>query len=408
MELKTMVTGNNLTSKRPVEIGIFEIRRHIPILYTFSRICKTSSTNVTIFTTKELYLRLETYLTEKDKKNYDIILKEDNETFRSFVKRVETICNKKIDVLFINTIHETLLDLICYLGFNPKSKTILLIHHVNAWLKPRLIFGIKHPIRTADTNLASMLIHRFIFPKFDAINVIYHPLKDYIRTNTDYEKEIFTLPTSIFENAKTMKRQEDEGKLKIVIPGLIQEHRKDYGTVFPAFETLFKHHKEKIKLCIPGLPVGKFGGQIYNKFKDMEQKGCDVEIFDHFVPDDTFDDILTQSDIILAPIRIKTRADGDIEEIYGKTVGSGVVFNAIQYAKPIIVPAEFNMLPELESSTLKYSDSIELENIMTKLMSNPEKLQELKREALTNSQKFSLKNLQDYFEKNILTWLGGR
>jgi len=403
-----MVTGNNLTSKRPVEIGIFEIRRHIPILYTFSRICKTSSTNVTIFTTKELYLRLETYLTEKDKKNYDIILKEDNETFRSFVKRVETICNKKIDVLFINTIHETLLDLICYLGFNPKSKTILLIHHVNAWLKPRLIFGIKHPIRTADTNLASMLIHRFIFPKFDAINVIYHPLKDYIRTNTDYEKEIFTLPTSIFENAKTMKRQEDEGKLKIVIPGLIQGHRKDYGAVFPAFETLFKHHKEKIKLCVPGLPVGKFGRQIYNKFKDMEQKGCDVEIFDHFVPDDTFDYILTQSDIILAPIRIKTRADGDIEEIYGKTVGSGVVFNAIQYAKPIIVPAEFNMLPELESSTLKYSDSIELENIITKLMSNPEKLQELKREALTNSQKFSLKNIQDYFKKDILTWLGGR
>ena len=363
---------------------------------------------MTIFTTKELYLRLETYLTEKDKKNYDIILKEDNETFRSFVKRVETICNKKIDVLFINTIHETLLDLICYLGFNPKSKTILLIHHVNAWLKPRLIFGIKHPIRTADTNLASMLIRRFIFPKFDAINVIYHPLKDHIRANTDYEKEIFTLPTSIFENAKTMKRQEDEGKLKIVIPGLIQGHRKDYGAVFPAFETLFKHHKEKIKLCVPGLPVGKFGRQIYNKFKDMEQKGCDVEIFDHFVPDDTFDDILTQSDIILAPIRIKTRADGDIEEIYGKTVGSGVVFNAIQYAKPIIVPAEFNMLPELESSTLKYSDSIELEYMVTELMSNPEKLQKLKREALTNSQKFSLKNLQDYFEKNILTWLGGR
>lgn len=403
-----MITENNLTSKRPVEIGIFEIRRHIPILYTFSRICKTSSTNVTIFTTKELYLRLETYLTEKDKKNYDIILKEDDETFRSFVKRVETICNKKIDVLFINTIHETLLDLICYLGFNPKSKTILLIHHVNAWLKPRLIFGIKHPIRTADTNLASMLIHRFIFPKFDAINVIYHPLKDYIRANTDYEKEIFTLPTSIFENAKTMKRQEDEGKLKIVIPGLIQEHRKDYSTVFPAFEALFKHHKEKIKLYVPGLPVGKFGRQIYNKFRDMEQKGCDVKIFDHFVPDDTFDDILTQSDIILAPIRIKTRADGDIEEIYGKTVGSGVVFNAIQYAKPIIVPAEFNMLPELESSTLRYSDSIELEQIVTELMSNPEKLHELKRGALTNSQKFSLKNLQDYFEKNILTWLGKR
>jgi len=400
-----MITENNLTSKRPIEIGILEIRRHIPILYTFSRICKTSNTNVTIFTTKELYLRLETYLTDKNKKNYDIILKEDNETFRSFVKRVETICDKKIDVLFINTIHETLLDLICYLGFKPKSNTILLIHHVNAWLKHRLILNIKHPIRTADTNLASMLIHRFILNKFDAINVIYHPLKEYIRTNTNYEKKIFTLPTSIFENAKTIKKQENEEKLKIVIPGLIQEHRKDYDAVFPAFETLFEQHKEKIKVYVPGLPVGRFGRQIYNKFKDMDKKGCEVEIFDHFVPDDTFDEMLTRSNIILAPIRIKTRADGDIEEIYGKTVGSGVVFNAIQYAKPIIVPSEFNMLPELESSTLRYSDSVELEHIIEKLISNPEKLQELKREALTNSQKFSLKNLQDYFEKNILTWL---
>ena len=406
MEIKTMITENNKTSKKPVEIGIFEIRRHIPILYTFSKICKINSTNVTIFTTKELYIRLKTYLTEKDIKNYDIILKEDNETFRSFIKRVETICNKKIDVLFINTIHETLLDLICYIGFNPKSKIILLIHHVNAWFNPRIILDIKHPIKTADTNLASMLIRRFIFHKFDAINVIYHPLKDHIRANTNYKKEIFTLPTSTFENVKTMKRQKEGVKLKVAIPGLIQEHRKDYSTIFPAFEILFKHHKEEIKLYVPGLPVGRFGRQIYNKFKDMEKKGYDVEIFDHFVPDDTFEDILIQSDIILAPIRINTRADGNIKETYGKTVGSGVVFNAIQYAKPIIVPSEFNMLPELESSTLRYKDSIELEQMITKLISNPEKLQELKKEALTNSQKFSLKNLQNYFEKNILTWLG--
>jgi len=401
-----MISFNSQIAKRPIEIGILEIQRHVPILYTFSRICKTKNTNVTIFTTKEIFLRLETYL--KDKENYDIILKKNNESTYSFLKRVEHICNHKIDLLFINTIHETLLDLIYYLKFNPKSKTILLIHHVNAWLKPKLIFNIKHPIRTIDTNLSSALIFKFIFPKFDGINVIYHTLKDYIQANTDYEKEIFTLPTSIFENVKITEGQKDDGKLRIVIPGLIQEHRKDYSNVFPAFENIFENHKGKIKLHIPGLPVGRFGKQIYDKFKDMGQKGCDIVIFDHFVPDDIFDDILTQSDIILAPIRIKTRADGDIEEVYGKTVGSGVIFNAIQYAKPIVVPAEFNMLPELESSTLRYSDSIGLKNTIIELMSNSKQLQDLKKEALINSQKFSLKNLQDYFEKNVLTWLDTR
>ena len=120
MEQKVMTLKDNFTSKRPVEIGIFEIRRHIPILYTFSKICKTNNTNVTIFTTKELFSRLKSYMGEKDRKNYDIILKRDTENIRSFMKRIETICNKKIDVLFINTIHETLLDLIYYLKFNPK------------------------------------------------------------------------------------------------------------------------------------------------------------------------------------------------------------------------------------------------------------------------------------------------
>jgi len=249
-----MISFNSPIEKRPIEIGILEIQRHVSILYTFSRICKTKNTNVTIFTTKEIFSRLETYL--KDKENYDIILKKNNESTYSFLKRVEHICNHKIDLLFINTIHESLLDLIYYLKFNPKSKTILLIHHVNAWLKPKLIFNIKHPMRTIDTNLSSALICKFIFPKFDGINVIYHTLKDYIKANTDYEKEIFTLPTSIFENVKITEGQKDDGKLKIAIPGLIQKHRKDYSNVFPAFENVFENHKEKIKLYVPGFPVG--------------------------------------------------------------------------------------------------------------------------------------------------------
>ena len=65
-----MILKDNFTSKRPVEIGIFEMRRHIPILYTFSKICKTNNTNVTIFTTKELFSRLKSYMGEKNRKNY--------------------------------------------------------------------------------------------------------------------------------------------------------------------------------------------------------------------------------------------------------------------------------------------------------------------------------------------------
>lgn len=397
------MNDQNTDPNRKIEIGILEVRRHIPIIYSFSKIFKTKDTNVTIFTTKELLSQLTNYL--KDTKEYNIVLKEDNETIYSFIRRVKKICDQKIDLLFVNTIHETVLDIICYLKFRPKSKTVILVHHVNAWLKPQLVCKILHPIRTFDTNMSSVLIHAFIFPKFDAINVIYRPLKDYIKTHTNYDQEIFTLPTSIFDKTTLTSDSNDNEAIKIVIPGLIQEHRKDYDVVFTAFSSLFKQHKNKIKLIIPGLPVGLYGKRIYEKFKNLRDEGYDIVIFDKYVPDDIFGKLLTESDIILAPIKIKTRADNDIEEEYGKTVGSGVIFNAIQYAKPIIVPYEFNMLPELKSSTLTYKNPGELENIINTILSDYENLKKLKQEALVNAEKFSLDTLQNYFEQNVLSWV---
>lgn len=393
--------------KKNIRVGILEIQRHVPIIYTFAKICKTPNTNVTIFTTRNLFERLKTYL--RKEKNFDIdfniVLKEDQESNYKFLKRVKKICDKEIDLIFVNTIHETLLDLVCYINFNPACKRVLLVHHVNAWLKPNLIFNFLHPIRTIDTNLSMALIKGFVFPKFDAINVIYRPLKNYIRSDTSYSGEIFTLPTSIFKNYKGKIRSEDFDKLYIVIPGLIQKHRKDYDPVISAFERLFDRHKERIKLFLLGLPVGKFGSSIYKIFEKMRNDGCDVETFDHFVPDDRFDDVLSTSDIILAPIRIETRADGDIKELYGVTVGSGVVYNAIQYAKPIITPSNFKILPELSKSNLSYSDDEELEKIVEKIILDKNSLEKLNKEAFLNSQKFSLENLQEYFENIILKWV---
>ncbi|GAG18176.1 unnamed protein product, partial [marine sediment metagenome] len=87
------------------EIGILEVHCHAKYLYTLCKICKTKKSNVTIFTTKEIFSRLEKYL--ENTKDYAIILKEDAESIHAFLKRVEKVCNDKIDVLFVNTFQLT-------------------------------------------------------------------------------------------------------------------------------------------------------------------------------------------------------------------------------------------------------------------------------------------------------------
>jgi hypothetical protein len=84
------------------------------------------------------------------------------------------------------------------------------------------------------------------------------------------------------------------------------------------------------------------------------------------------------------------------------TKASGVVFDAIQYAKPLIVPSELKIIKEIQSSTIHYSNSEDLEKKITKLIKIKEKLFDLEKEAYENSKNFSLNVLQDYFLKNII------
>ena len=364
-----------------------------------AKICKTKYTNVTIFTTKDLFSRLEKYL--ENKEDYNIVLKKDEEGLKSFLKKVEKICNEKIDLLFVNTVQVTCFYLPSFFGFHPKCKTIMTVHTANAWLKPKPVFKIRKLIRTIDTNLSSFIANRCILPKFDAINVLYSPIKDYILKETDYHKKIFTLPFNFFD--KTMKVDiKEKNKIHFVIPGQIEEHRREYMVLLDAFEKLFNNFNEKIDLCLLGYPVGNYGKQILKKCGKMKRKGYNIFTFDTFIPEEKYNEIILNSDLIISPIRIKTRGMGEIQEIYGITKASAVVFEAIQYAKPLVVPSKFNIINELKSSTLKYIDSEDLEKTFTDIIKNRKKLLDLKKSALNNSKSFSLEVLQKYFKDEIL------
>jgi hypothetical protein len=365
------------------------------------RICKIKDTNIIIFTTKDLLSRLEKYLGTKDQ--YEIVLKNDDEGLQSFLKRVEKICNERVDLLFVNTIQVTNYYLPRFLGFKPKCKTIMTVHIANAWFKQRFVFNLKKPIISLDTNVSSIIVKFLILPKFDAINVIYPPIKDYILNETNYKKEIFTLPFNFYEN--NLKADKTNKRIKFVVPGQIEEHRREYKFVLDAFEHLFKDFNEDIDLYLLGYPVGNYGKSILRRCEDMKNKGYNIFTFNSFIPEEQYNEIISDSDFIIAPIKIKSRGWGEIQEIYGLTKASAVVFEAIQYAKPLVVPNEFKIIKELENSTIKYIDSKDLENKLKDCIVNKNRIQDLKKVALKSSKYYSLPILQEYFKNKILNKL---
>jgi len=382
-------------------IGILEFHCHVRYLYTLAKICKTNQTKVTIFTTKDLHSKLKTYI--KDTSGYEIVLKEEKESIRGFLKRVEKICNDKIDLLFINTFQLTCFYLPRYMGFKPKCKTIFTVHTANAWLKPKLVFEIKQIIRSIDTNLCSFIGPKLMLPKYDAINVIYPTLKKYIENETDYKKKVFTIPFGFFDEERFEKVTDDDKKIRFMITGQIEQHRRDYDTILDAFEKIFPKYNKKIQLTLLGYPVGVYGSNIIKRCKKLEEQGYDVKYFESFVPEKDYNDSVKKVDLIILPIKIKSKGMGLVPEYYGKTKGNAGIFEGIQYAKPMILPDDFNIVKELKSSTLSYKNTGNLEEVVIQLIENKDKIKKLKQNAYENSKSFSTKVLQDYFIKEILS-----
>ena len=382
-------------------IGLLEFHCHIKYIYTMAKIVKTENTNVTIFTTPKLFSKVKTYL--KNLKDYEVILKEKDEGMNNFFKRVEKICNEKIDLLFINTIQKTMLDFPMFLNFKPKCKMILTIHTANSWFSKKPQINLKKPFRTIDTNVSTIFGKFFILPKFNGINVIYSPIKDFIENKTDYKKPVFTIPFGFYDEINKPQKTKKEDKIIFVIPGQIEEHRRNYDIVIDAFEKIFEKYNDKIEFILLGYPVGAYGKRIINRCKKLKKQGYNIIYYNNFVPEDEYNEIMKNVDFLILPIKMLSTGVGVTPEYYGKTKGSAAVFEGVQYAKPLIVPKNFTIIKELESSTLKYKSSEDLEKTLEEIIiENKDKLDKLSKEACKNSEKFSLPVLQEYFTRKIL------
>jgi len=380
-------------------IGILELHYHIKYLYTTAKIFKTKKTDVTIFVTKEIYDKLSEYLKNMDE--YKFVIKKTEESIDKYLKRIEKKCSNDIDILFVNTIQKSMIDLPHYKKFNPDCKKILTIHVANSWFSSKPGFDLRKFHLTLDSHLSTYYAKKHVLLKYDGINVIYPPIKQWIRNNTDYQKPIYTIPFGFCEENK-FEKTKNLDKNVFVVPGQIQEHRRDYNIVFDIFERLFDKHNNKIKLILLGYPVGSYGERIQNRFKNLRDKGFDIEFFKDFVPEKIYNDKMKNVDFIFLPIQIKSRGLGVTPEWYGKSKGSAAFFEGVNYRKPMILPDEFNVLKEFNSSIIKYKHIDDLEIKINNLLKETGNISSIKNEAIKNSEYFSLKNLQNYFIKNIL------
>ncbi len=368
------------------KIGIFDsgTSNHYTYLYTICKVFQFQGYHITVFCSKSMYSTISKMISKLT--NIDFYLFDSNIPSNVFIKKMKCILNN-LDMFWINTYRNDIRFGYNLIKHKPSILTVLTIHNINTWFNVKVYHLFKDvSFKRGIIRLFSYYIRRNILRKVDAINVLEIGLKQYILSNFQYKKDIFTIPFTIFEDQNSGRVLND--KISIIIPGMVTNKRRHYDHIISIFE---RNGFKNIRLTLLG-KLDKSEPELKKKIVDAKLKGSDIVFYENFIDEKTYTTLMQKADIILADL-IQEFNNNGVVEIYGKSKSTGVIFNMIRYAVPGILPSWYQLDCNLNSSTLIYDDFIDLESILIDINDSKISIMDLRQNALINSKKFTIENI---------------
>jgi len=321
-----------------------------------------------------------------------------NEGVKIFVKEscehnfFDMINDIYLDFLFITTLQTDFND---FWKFKPKAKTFVNFRSSNNWVR-------KFPNNLKPKEIAWHILRQRWKRRMFGCSVGIQNQKDFL-INEGFKKPILVLPFSIYEPSEERKENaylnSDNEILKVVIPGMVSELRRENLKFLDALEILPKEYRDKISINFLGAP-GKEKADKYSeilfKVLDLKNKGFNIVLHNNFIPIQKYKKQIDEADLILGNILVKCG-----KERYNESKDTGITHLMVSHSKIGLLPRVMKSIEELKSSTILFNDYLNLVEILKSLINNNERLNRLKDSARINSLKFTL----DKVSKDVLSFV---
>lgn len=376
-----------------MKIGILEIMPigHYTLVDSVARIFSSDNNNTTyILTHKQGAEVLAPLLTEMI--NLSILTLEQNQSLKAFFEKAKAL---KLDRLYIITLEKYFPEIYSY---NFDCPIYLFIHNIESWFQVNLNYRLYNFLKNFSftPKVFYYLKSSFIYPsqRQKIISKVYKSAGKFVVLNKIIKKElskfvkddlIDVIPFSVY-NKNLKDTSSNNSSLRICIPGMVSITRRDYISLFKIIESDIEFFRDKVQIdLLGGISSAEQGEKIIEYAKKLISNGIKIIYYKkQLVPLSEFDQQLTKADIILGNMHVVQNKFSK----YGKTKESGIIFTMIRCGKPGLLPIEYSLIDELESSTIIFKDYEDLSKIIRDLIHEPEKINQLKEEALKNSHKF--------------------
>ena len=265
------------------------------------------------------------------------------------------------------------------------SKNIYYIRNANSWLSYT-----KHSGNAfyRAISLFTTFIKKIILKKSYQVFVANSNIKNYLVAN-NVETAINIVPYKFFDEDNYNLIQY-HNELRVVIPGGIDISKKNLSLIRESTNILPKNALKKIKIILLGKPARQEDLDFCIAWK--KEIGDSLYYYTSFISNDEFLQAIKRSHYILGMLNINFQ-DKYNKEIYGISKDTGIDAQAIAYGKPLIINQEYKVIDEVKTSTVGYTDSINLSDILERL-SIGDQYDNISTLAMENSRKISLKNIK--------------
>ncbi len=355
-------------------VSFIELEYHLLDLDSFCKVFEKTSYQITLYTTRKIH---NTFKNQSYANRYNWVVKPDNQSVSSFLQEHKETINKS-NWIYYNTIASNYNDYCC---IRFKGKTILRIHNAHTYLQP-----LKHwyiiPTFFNLYKVASYIVREFVgeldfyyLPKV-VRNMDYYCFADENVKNYVIQKKIVTenkifptIPGSVFNGE--FKDYSIKDKIRICIPGIIDERKKNYAPVLEALNQIKNNIHNFVEVVLLGKPVGKYGAWVIEEFKKLNSEKLSIISFTGFVEQEKFNELMFGSHLLITPTK-ETTVFRAYKEIYGKTKASGSVGEMVKYGVPNLFPDYIYFDDEMKTIINKYSSSETLAAELSAFINNPD------------------------------------
>ena len=335
--------------------------------------------------------------------NSRLVILEENKSLKQLLDDAESI---KFDRIHICTIFDNYRE---FGQFKPQAKDIYFhVHQIEEWYNDDFNRAIKTLIpslknkdqnreysriiaRAARDYLVYRPIRKKMLQNFDTnynLKLIVHSegqkeaLKEY-----SCQSPITIFPFAIYEGMEDSSR--DNKMLRICIPGVITQAKRDYLTLFEALENNADVLSDRLDIYLLGYITDREKDEMGAAIQKLIASGYQVLYHDTFVYGEEFDEAIANCDLLLNNQFISKNST----EVYGKTKESGMIFNMLRAAKPGFLPREYNVSSEFHDCTLFFDSYDHLMTLIKEIVDDPQKLEQLKTAAQNLSSSYLPDNL---------------